>query len=138
MGLQINPTTREELPGAPPPDDWGTKIGKLIPAEALGLYGSAAALVPATSKQHDMALWTVVAVACLILVIIRYRSARDPITKRVQIGAILISLVSFFLWLLAIGKPTSPFGLSQDLAFVGPLAALLWGTAVPYVYNGQV
>lgn len=138
MGLQINPTNTEELPGAPPPDDWGTKIGKLIPAEALGLYGSAVALVPAASKSRDAALWAIVVVACVILIIIRYRSARDPITHRVQLTAILISLVSFFLWLLAIGRPTAPFGLGAELAFVGPLAALLWGTVVPYIYNGQV
>ncbi|NUS99613.1 MAG: hypothetical protein HOP96_01400 [Sphingomonas sp.] len=139
MGLQINPPSRLEGPegAADNGDDWGTRIAKLIPAEALGLYGSAAALVPETNPWRTGALWIVVLVACGLLVLIRSRSALDPQTRKPQVGAIVISLVSFFIWLIAVGSPPSPIRLPEELQFAGPLAALLWGTMVPYFYRGE-
>lgn len=137
MGLQINPpSTLEGVEGSDSGDDWGTRIAKLIPAEALGLYGTAVAMVPRESEARTMALWVIVLVACVILLMIRYRSAKDPATGKPQVAAIVIALVSFFVWLVALGPPTSPIGLPDDLAFAGPLGALLWGTLVPYLYRG--
>jgi hypothetical protein len=137
MGLQINPpTTLEGVEGADGGDDWGTRIAKLIPAEALGLYGSAVAMVPPDAQTRQAALWVIVAVACALLILIRYRAVRDPATGRPQILAIAISAVSFFIWLYALGGPTSPYGPPQGMEFTGPLAAFLWGTMVPYFYRG--
>ena len=53
MSLRIVPLdTNEAAPGAPDDhDEWGTRIAKLIPAEALGLYGSAVALIPARARR---------------------------------------------------------------------------------------
>jgi hypothetical protein len=139
MGLQINPPVRLEGPEGTtnPGDDWGTRIAKLIPAEALGLYGSAVAMVPTGARARPAALWLIIAVSCVLLLLIRYRSARDPQTSKVQVAAIVISLVSFFVWLLALGKPTAPFGFEPELAFLGPLIAFLWGTMVPYFYRAE-
>ena len=137
MGLQINPPSRLEGPESDPGDDWGTRIAKLVPAEALGLYGSAAALVPQGNPWRTLALWIVVLVACGLLVLIRMKSARDPTTNKVQVAAIVISLVSFFIWLVAVGSPPSPIALPETLTFAGPLVALLWGTVVPYFYRGE-
>lgn len=137
MGLQINPPPKIEAPGVPPGDDWGTRIAKLIPAEALGLYGSAVAIVPNNgTNAHDLAIWAIVIVCCVLLLIIRFRSARDPATGKPQYGAILISLLSFFIWLFAVGPPTAPFGPPLGYEFFGPLTALLWGTIAPYFYKG--
>ena len=137
MGLQINLPLKEEGVEGPDTrgDDWGTRIAKLIPAEALGLYGSAVAMVPgdAGTRRHT-ALWLIVIVACILLLIVRFRSARDPVTNQPQYLAIFISACSFFIWLFAVGDPTSPFGPPKDMEFIGPLAAFLWGTMVPYVY----
>lgn len=139
MGLQINPASTFEGPEgtADAGDDWGTRVAKLVPAEALGLYGSAVALVPTESSFRSAGLWVIAGVACVLLLLIRTRSARDPATNKPQMAAIIISLVSFVIWLLAVGAPTSPIELPKDLNFAGPLAALLWGTMVPYFYRGQ-
>lgn len=138
MGLQINPPVRlEGLDDASSGgDDWGTRIAKLIPAEALGVYGAAVAMVPRDAEARSLALWLIVAVCCGLLLLVRYRSAKDPSTGKPQVAAILISLASFFIWLLAIGTPTSPIGWPESLAFFGPLVAFLWGTMVPYFYRG--
>ena len=139
MSLRINkPSILESAPGGGGgPDDWGTRIAKLIPAEALGLYGTAVGMVTTPDPTaRTTALWIIIAVCLAITIIIRYRATLDPTTKKPQTVAIAISVVSFILWLIALGAPASPIVLPAALAFAGPLAALLWGTFVPYIYKG--
>jgi hypothetical protein len=136
MSLRVTRPSILESVGGDGGDEWGTRIAKLIPAEALGLYGSAVALVPVASSARVGALWVIVLVCCLLTLLIRYRATLDPTTRTPQWPAITISIVSFLLWLVALGAPTSPIALPADLTFAGPLAALLWGTAIPYIYKG--
>jgi hypothetical protein len=138
-GIEETPVLPEGAEENPPEqgDEWGTRIAKLIPAEALGLYGSAVALVPATAASRGAILWMIVAVCCLLTVIIRYRATRDATTREPQMMAVGIAVVSFIIWLAALGAPVSPIVLPKDLAFTGPLVALLWGTMVPYFYIGD-
>lgn len=139
MSLRINkPSILESVPGGGgSPDDWGSRIAKLIPAEALGLYGTAVGLVTTPdATARTTALWIIIAVCLAITIIIRYRATLDPTTKKPQTVAIAISVISFLLWLTALGAPASPIVLPAALAFAGPLAALLWGTFVPYIYKG--
>jgi hypothetical protein len=136
MSLRVAKPSILESVGGDEGDEWGTRIAKLIPAEALGLYGSAVALIPAASSARVGALWVVVLVCCGLTTLLRYRATLDPATRKPQWAAIAISIVSFILWLVALGGPTSPIMLPPDLSFAGPLAALLWGTIVPYIYRG--
>lgn len=126
-------------------DEWSTRIAKLVPAEALGLYGSAVALVPAT-PHRIAALWVIVVVCAGLAGIVRYRATRDPLTGKPQVAAIAIALISFLIWLVALGGTASadagslaisPILLPAGLGFAGSLAALLWGTMVPYFYLGD-
>jgi quinol-cytochrome oxidoreductase complex cytochrome b subunit len=140
MSLRIVKPRIQELPGGggEAGDGWGTRIAKLIPAEALGLYGSAVALVTTNDEQARLiGLWTIVAVCCVLTFLIRYRGTLDPVTKRPGWKAIGIALISFLLWLTALGPPTSPIALPASYAFAGALAALLWGAVVPYFYVGE-
>jgi hypothetical protein len=93
------------------------------------------------SPTRQTALWIIVAICCLLTVVIRYRATLDPATGKPQWAAIGISLVSFLIWLVALGGQVapalSPITLPDGLYFVGPLAALLWGTLVPYIYKGD-
>lgn len=138
MSLRIEkPSLHETTGGGADADDWGSRIAKLIPAEALGLYGSAVAMVQTDSAAaRTAALWVVAAICCVLTILVRYRATLDPTTRRPQWTAIVISLISFLLWLTALGAPTSPIDLPDAFAFAGPLAALLWGTMVPYIYKG--
>ncbi len=122
-------------------DDWSARIVKLIPAEALGLYGSAIGLTASfAAADQKPALWLITAVCVAIIVMIRLRGTKDPVAGRgPQIKAIAISLISFLLWLAALaatGSSISPFSGIPHIA-IAPLAALLWGTAVPYFYQGD-
>ncbi|MCE7796380.1 hypothetical protein LWE61_07370 [Sphingobium sufflavum] len=146
MSLRIVPVTNlETVGGSDPSDGWSTRIAKLIPAEALGLYGTAVAMVHET-PYRVAALW-VIALFCILLVfLIRSQATRDPRTGKPQYRAVLIAILSFVIWLVALGSatgtepgalPVSPIPTLPGLEFVGPLAALLWGTIVPYVYTGE-
>ncbi len=145
MSLRIVARTDNEGVAGQAGDGWSTRIAKLIPAEALGLYGSAVALVPDT-PYRTAALWTIVTVCGLLAAVVRHRATRDPMTGRPQIAAIGIALVSFLIWLAALGGTAStgpgslaisPITLPAGLGFAGSLAALLWGTMVPYFYMGD-
>lgn len=142
MSLRIIAKTNDEGVAGSAGDEWSTRIAKLIPAEALGLYGSAVALVPDT-PYRTAALWVIVAVCVALTAIVRYRATRDPLTGKPQITAIGIALVSFLIWLAALGgtasgaMTVSPIVLPAGLGFAGSLAALLWGTMVPYFYEGD-
>jgi hypothetical protein len=144
MSLRIVQKTDNEGVAQTDSDEWSTRIAKLVPAEALGLYGSAVALVPETPYRMA-ALWVIVLVCGGLTGIVRYRATRDPLTGKPQVAAIGIALVSFLIWLVALGgaEPTpgslavSPIVLPAGLGFAGSLAALLWGTMVPYFYTGD-
>ncbi len=113
-------------------DTWATRVGKLIPGEALGLYGAGLPIIP---DHRTDALWILVA-ACLALSIwLRYLATRGEDGKP-QPAAIGIAAISFLLWVCALEPPAGPLSLGEN-AFLVALAALIWGTAVPYFYEGD-
>lgn len=121
-------------------DDWGTRLAKLIPAEALGLYGSVTALVPKISDQfpassRTVTLWVLALVCILFSAVIRWKATAEG--GKPQIPAIAIAIISFLIWLLALGAPNSPIVLPDGYTFVGPVVALLWATIASYFYHGD-
>jgi len=115
-----------------PPDGWAARLAKLIPAEALGLYGAGSALVP---DDKVVGLW-ILAAACLVFAgALRYVATQDDAGKP-QIIAVVLALISFVLWVVALQPPSGPVDLG-DNAYLGGLAALLWGTIVPAFYKGE-
>lgn len=146
MSLRIVPASKlESAAPSEPSDDWSTRIAKLIPAEALGLYGTAVSMVHETPYRMA-ALW-IIAIFCVALIfLIRSRATRDPRTGKPQYRAVWIAILSFVIWLVALGSATgtqagalavSPIPTLTGLEFAGPLAALLWGTIIPYIYTGE-
>ena len=80
-------------------------------------------------------LW-VLAVCCLVLAAaLRWRATLDEAGKP-QWAAVLIALVSFGLWIVALKPPSSPIDLGAS-AFYASLAALLWGTVLSIFYKGD-
>ena len=63
------------------PDGWPSRLAKLIPAEALSLYGAGQALVP-RGRTEDLVLLAVVSV--VFAAALRYVATKDPATKRPQ------------------------------------------------------
>lgn len=113
-------------------DNWSSRLAKLIPAEALGLYGAGQAIVPADRSDG---LWVLAACSLVLAAILRWRATRDA-TGKPQYGAVCIALVSFVLWIMALKPPSGPIDLGVN-AFYASLGALTWGTVLPIVYKGD-
>lgn len=117
---------------AEPGDTWATRLAKLIPGEALALYGAGQTIVP--DDQPD-GLW-ILAAGCLVLIgILRWKGTQLP-HSRPQLTAVLIAMVSFGLWIAALQPPAGPIDLG-DQAWLAALGALLWATIIPLIYKGD-
>ena len=124
----------ESAAKAPPaPDSWSDRIVKLIPAEALGLYGAGQAIIPDGGK-YGMYFLTVACIAATV--IFRFNATRGRGHKP-QTTAIAISVISFLLWLLAISNAIGPFELPTGSEYWSGLLALTWGVILPGLYKGD-
>ena len=123
------------------PTSSGEKIVKLIPAEALGLYGTGTAIIGAASADGDgmdkLGLG-ILAGACFILIIlVRIMLTKEKPSDKPQWIGIGIAIISFLLWLLALGGDAGFSNVWGDREWMGALLALIWGTLVPVVYKGN-
>lgn len=105
--------------------NWMERLIKLIPSEVVAVY-----LAGKNLAQEYLIYWSVV---CLgVVVVIRIWGTTAP-TRGPQFPAVLISAVSYILWVLAIG------GFPERL--VPPnlvaLSILVWTAIVPVLYKGD-
>lgn len=117
------------------PDNWEERVVKLIPAEAMTLYGTGYVLLQ-NGNEFSQSLASALLVACILITgMIRFRATKDPQTGRPQWMAILIVIVSFVLWALSVtpGLYQTPEGLDQIL----PLLTLAWVALAPSLYTGS-
>ena len=84
----------------PAPDTYRSRILKYIPAEVIALYVTLDALIRSSAKDHVGLQWIIFGF-CIIAVIL-YLWRVQKVSKWKQI---LISSVSFFVWIFAIGGP---------------------------------
>ena len=118
----------------------GEKIVKLIPAEALGLYGAGTTIIgPATNGTGvDQLGLSILAAACFVLIIIvRIALTKEKPGDKPQWVGIGIAMVSFLLWLLALGGDAGFSHVWGSREWMGALLALIWGTFVPVLYKGD-
>ena len=115
-----------------PGNSWTARLAKLIPGEALALYGAGQTIVP---DNQPAGLW-ILAAGCLVLIgILRWKGTQDG-SLPPQIPAIIIAAISFLLWVVALQPPAGPLDLG-DKAWVAALVSLLWATIVPLIYKGD-
>ena len=127
-------------------DSWASRIAKLIPAEALGFYGAAAAFLQTGGGDgtdggtgggtgDTTQLWFVAALTVVLIVMVRWVATKGADGKP-QVPAIAIAVASFVVWLAAIGQPLSPIDLG-GYAKLATVFAMFWGIAVPLIYRGD-
>lgn len=113
-------------------DDWSSRLVKLLPAEALSLYGTGQAMIPDGKRE---ALF-ILAVFCILFTgLLRYNATREK-DGHAQYGAIAIAIFSFVLWLLTLPSPAGPVDLGSH-RYIAALAALTWTTILPTLYKGD-
>lgn len=121
------------------------KIIKLIPGEVILLYTSfrskALESYHGTPEQDPEPVWFFVfqSMCLAVLVVIRWAGSKDSDKpdQKPQIGGVLISCVSFILWIFALGDPV--FGICPDFApdYILQASALAWAIVVPILYKGD-
>ncbi len=117
---------------AVPVTDYMERLVKLIPAEVVGLYLVGVGIIP-TGSRLALAIWGGV---CLGLVILARAYATRDLVKggSPQWWAVLISSISFVIWLYLMPGPFQAYNLT--IPYVGSLAVLVWAFVVPYFYKG--
>lgn len=125
MGLEA------PMPSKPAPDDWTSRLSKLIPAEALALYGAGTAL----AGKESSGLWVLAIASLGVAGAVRFMATKEA-GRGPQWAAIGIAMVSFFLWLAALPQEARPFSLG-GMDHMPGILALVWTTVVPIFYKGD-
>lgn len=106
-----------------------SRLVKLVPSEVVALY--------LTFKDTAVSWLGVWATICLGLVVLTRTLGSHEAGKRVQVGAVLVSMVSFTLWVyatdgyfLSVELPESPPGLIS-------VAIGVWTFLIPLFYKGD-
>jgi hypothetical protein len=130
---------REEAPNGATADGWATRLAKLIPAEALGVYGAAIGLLPnmADKETARLIILIVITLACLaVLIAVRIKSTAQNADGPQPLG-IAISCVAFLIWCATLGPVNSPFPIPEDYGFIVSLIGMLYVTLVGVFYRGD-
>lgn len=109
------------------------RLVKLIPGEIISIYIFGVGVIPAAEKT---ALWVWPAVCLIFLFWLRAEATKTGSSlTTAQWPAVIISAVSFLIWLYALGGvfATLPF----YKAYIGSLAIVAWTFIVPRIYKGS-
>lgn len=112
-------------------DDWGARLAKLVPAEALALYGAGITL----ANGRTLGLWVLAVVGFLLAGAVRYKATSEA-GKPPQLVAIGVAMVSFLAWLLSLPAGSTPVPLGEH-SFLASIFALCWTFIVPIFYKGD-
>jgi len=124
---------RIDGPAGEPGDTWATRLAKLIPGEALALYGAGTALVPDSEVRG---LWFLALVCLAFTCALRWKATQSQ-GRGPQVWAVVIAAISFALWVAALDRPAGPIDWDDDTVWIPGLLALLWATIVPVFYTGD-
>jgi hypothetical protein len=116
-------------------DDHLTKLAKLFPAEVLSIYPAGAALLVGAGVPT---LWFVIGCALAIILVRGVATMPRNSVGPAQKWAVTVSVVSFFLWILAIGDLQLWWveTKAQSQAIAGAFAAL-WTWVTPAFVKGD-
>jgi len=113
--------------------DYFERLLKMIPGEIVGLYIVGSGLIP-SGKAMGLAIWTGI---CLIAVIAVRAWGTADFQRQLgpQWSAVLISSISFLIWVYSIGGPFAAYGLA--VPYVASLMVMAWTFFVPIFYKGS-
>lgn len=121
------------------PDNWEERVVKLVPAEAMTLYGTGTILVQ-DGDTFSYPLAAVLIAACIFIAgTVRFRATKDPQTSRPQWTAMLIAITSFVLWVLSVTPELNPIpnDAYPSAEKTLPLVTLIWAAITPLIYKGS-
>ncbi len=110
-----------------PGDMYMERLVKLVPSEVIGIF-----LAGKGYAELWLGIWSVI---CLALVLVSRIWGTRETGKPIQWIGVLVSFVSFAIWIYAIGANILNFALpDKGIAYI---AVLVWTFVVPYFYRGD-
>ena len=109
------------------------RLVKLIPAEVISLYLIGKGVIP-TEEKTGIIVWAII---CTIGVLVsRIYGTQSDEDNSIQWGTVVITTVSFLIWLYVIGDAFAPFVIY--VPWIGTLMMAAWTFFVPYFYKGEI
>jgi hypothetical protein len=102
------------------------KLLKLIPSEIIAAYLAVQGLIPAGSKKWGL---TIVSLVFLIITPLYLRFVQ----KVERVTQIVISSLSFIVWLYCLGGPFVSFNLY--IGWIASVVLLIWTIFIPRFFN---
>jgi hypothetical protein len=123
----------QPTPAPPPPtipDDYWTRLQKLIPAEVVAAFMAIDGVVQAHVGIPAYGYWIIYGILVVLCLLYARKAATTPQlgTNRAQV---VIALVAFLVWTYAIGGPYSYAGLDWWIRPLGCVLVVLLTTAAP-------
>jgi hypothetical protein len=124
-------------------DTYMTRMTKLVPAEAITTYPLI--LSPMPSPRPWQMVLVVAAIVLIVVIVLRWSATRGPDGKA-QWPAVILSAVSFVIWVLVIGAESDfreiTNSLTKSMPWLQPqvlssLALFAWTAIAPALYTGD-
>lgn len=131
--------------GANLQDTYMSRMSKLVPGEALAAYPLFLNTVPRVENSRPWQAVLMVTVVVLIVVVVLRWSATKSVEGKAQWPAVILSAVSFLIWVAVMGPDLGFTGLSvMSLAVLGvppelpsALTLFAWTAIAPAIYTGE-
>jgi hypothetical protein len=108
-------------------DAYMERLIKLVPSEVIGVF-----LAGRGYAETWIGIWSVI---CMVLVLISRVWGTRAQGESVQWTGVVVSIISFAIWIYAIGANILNFVLpDKGIAYI---AVLVWTFVVPYFYKGD-
>lgn len=124
-------------------DTYMTRMTKLVPAEAITTYPLILNTVPSPRPWQMVLL--VAAVVLVVVVVLRWSATKGPDGKA-QWPAVILSAISFVIWVFVMGANSDFLAIAADLtksapwlqpALVSSLVLFAWTAIAPALYTGD-
>jgi len=112
------------------------RLKNLIPTEVSALYVAGLGIIPQGQKIGPV-VWAVLCLIFTVIFIATQTKKAEGDTKKtypIDWAHVVISSISFILWVYALGGPFSLYGLY--IPWIGTLLILAWTFIVPRFYKG--
>ncbi|KAB8154292.1 hypothetical protein EZY14_007590 [Kordia sp. TARA_039_SRF] len=115
-----------------PFDGYFSRLIKLIPAEIVSIYILGQNLIPERDKE---VLLGFTVICSILLVVIRYQATKEEEESKTQWMAIIISLISFLIFVYSIGSLFELYDLKER--WIATLMMAFWVFIIPIIYKGD-
>ncbi len=120
-------------------DTYMTRLTKLVPAEAITAYPLFLNTIPADRRQWQAVMF-VAAVILVVVVVLRWSATKGPDGKA-QWPAIILSAISFVIWVFVLGTNSDFRGLvaipNVPTELISSLTLFAWTAIAPAIYTGE-